>query len=80
VDSSAGWLRYVELLRARRWSGYLPRENVLGDKQRHIDGEAHVGYLKEVGIKAVHVHQPHDTQNKHHNLPYVEGAKYEEKE
>jgi hypothetical protein len=53
---------------------------MLGDKQRHIDGEAHVGYLKEVGIKAVHVHQPHDTQNKYHDLPYVEGAKYEGKE
>jgi hypothetical protein len=36
--------------------------------------------MKEVGVKVVHVHEPHDAQYEYHYLPHVKGAKQEEEE
>jgi hypothetical protein len=36
--------------------------------------------LKEVGIKVVHVHEPHYAQDEYNDLPHVEGAEQEKEE
>jgi hypothetical protein len=40
----------------------------------------HVGYLKEMCIEVIHVHEAHCAQYKHSNLPNVESTKQQEEE